>query len=195
MLLCKKEKCSGIGKMNNQTFANICFNRCLKKSYVRFPRFFRSTTVGKPQCTNINGVSYLTTTGEGSACIGCEEVRGIYTLILADSGSNRDGFAFSFISVNPSGPSTLILMGAVSGVCVKIKDSSCSKRISAVQSSTTETPITQMPVSMSTQVPDLNNMLFSDANNFIAKKITIYADGRTKEDDLSNWLQSQMPIS
>lgn len=180
MLFCKKCKCSGIATLGDQTIAKICPKCKLKNSFVVFPDIFSSVSVEKPHCYKIDEVNYLVTSGRGVYIEGGTEAEGIYTLTLADGGTETDGFAFSFISVNPDGISIIYLLAIILSVDFITIDK-CSGLCTMKKKYTT----------VSNQVSHLNHAL-SGKGGICARKLTIYTDGRMVEEDLSSRFQSLM---
>lgn len=166
----KRCSCSGIVKSyKGNTYADICPKGKLKNSFVTFPNIFRSVTVDKPKCFSIGNVDYLTTSGTGLINLPGKEIEGVYTLIMADSGSQADRFVFEFFAQNPSGYSVALFVSFAADVSI-YKCKRCKKK--KIKSENADHTI-KMP--------------FDPAyfGNY-AKRVIFHPNGRVDEEDLIN---------
>lgn len=160
--------CSGTVKsFKGNIYADICPKGKLKNSFVTFPKLFRSVTVIKPECLSIGNVNYLTTGGTGLLNVHGKEVEGVYTLILADSGSLKDRIAFQFFTSNPSGCSVALFLSFAANVNVRTK--CCNKKALADNA--------EQPLKIPFDLPYYGNY---------AKLVIFHQNGRVEEEDLIN---------
>jgi len=149
------------------SYADICPKGKLKNSFVTFPNIFRSLTVEKPKCYSIGNVDYLTTGGTGLLSCHGKEIEGVYTLILADSGSQTDRFVFEFLATLPSGGSVAVFVSfAVNVMICKCKRCKKMKNQADMADKDKKTPI------------DLSYF-----GNY-ARKVVFHPNGRVDEEDL-----------
>ncbi|WNR43914.1 hypothetical protein [Paenibacillus roseipurpureus] len=148
----------------------------MKHSHVTIPELFNSKTVNTPECFEVNGVKYLTTSGKGVTLE--NNVKGAYTLILADtqSRSSMDGLFFTFFAIDNTGTLiSLIFIVATAPNFVKVipccNSDSSHKKPSNDHFST------------------LQNAIESSTEKLYAKRITYHADGRIEEEDISGLLK------
>lgn len=165
----KRCSCSGIVKnYKGNTYAEICPKCKLKNSFVTFPNLFRSLTVEKPKCLNIGNATYLTAGGTGLLNVQSGEVEGVYTLILADTDSKTDRFAFEFLSVNPSGYRVALFISFAADVSVG-KCKWCKKKKKKTKHN---------------QSHDKKHPSVSQLFGNYAKMVIFYPNGRVEEEDL-----------
>lgn len=161
----KRCSCGGIVKNHKgNTYADICPKGKLKNSFVTFPNLFRSVTVEKPKCYSIGNVDYLATGGKGFLNYRGKDIEGVYTIILADSGSQADRFAFEFIASNPSGYYITLFISLAANVSV-CKCKRCHKK-----KSKTEEHAMKLPV----------DAYFGN----YARMVVFHSNGRVEEEDL-----------
>lgn len=164
----KRCSCSGIVKnYKGNTYADICPKGKLKHSFVTFHEIFRSLTVEKPNCYSIGNVDYLTTGGTGLLNFHGKEIEGLYTLILADTGSQTDRFAFEFLATLPSGSSVAVFISFAANVTV-CKCKRCKKMKKQADKTDKEMKV---PIDL------------SHFGNY-ARMLVFHPNGRVDEEDL-----------
>lgn len=166
------KKCSCCGIVNNykgNTYADICPKGKLNKSFVTFPNLFRSVKVEQPKCLSIGSTDYLTVGGTGMLNVRGKEVEGVYTLIMADSGSKSGRFAFEFLSSGSYGYPVALFVSFAADVKV-CKCKHCKKKTKEHQTDKSGQPV-KAPMDL------------SYFGNY-AKMVIFHPNGMVEEEDL-----------
>lgn len=172
MCFFKKCKYSGIGKYYGYTFANICPRNKLKNSFIRLPNIFNALTIEKPNYYELNEVKYLITSGTGVFISKKSEIKGVYTLTLADTNSRFDRFTLEFFSVDSSGCIISVLLSFKGDIT--ISKCTCFGKKKKIDNTAEKEEDFKNPF----ECPYLGNY---------AKKVIYYPNGAIEEFDLINY--------